>query len=141
MLRDENAVVRPYDSQRAFSSFNVCKNTIFGSALDETRKRNDQIDRQIVSNKTNLVVTWPTNVFSIEELNNANPEFVNITLRVRLKKAIDNGQVGEVGYLHNGKGRPRVVLACTPITDQHIIEAKNRGCNYQGWTKHQCNQD
>ena len=25
MLRDENAVVRPYDSQRAFSSFNVCK--------------------------------------------------------------------------------------------------------------------
>ena len=29
---------------------------------------------------------------------------------------------------HNGKGRPRVVLACTPINDQHIIEAKNRGC-------------
>jgi len=79
-------------------------------------------------NKTNLVVTWPTNLFSIEELNNANSDFVNITLRVRLKKAIDNGQVGEVGYLHNGKGRPRVVLACTPITEQHIIEAKNRGC-------------
>ena len=79
-------------------------------------------------NKTNLVVTWPTNVFTIEELNNANPDFVNITLRVRLKKAIDNGQVGEVGYLHNGKGRPRVVLACTPITQSHITEAKNRGC-------------
>lgn len=79
-------------------------------------------------NKTNLVVTWPTNVFTIEELNNANKDFVNITLRVRLKKAIDNGQVGEVGYLHNGKGRPRVVLACTPITNEHITEAKNRGC-------------
>jgi len=79
-------------------------------------------------NKTNLVVLWPTNIFTIEELNNANPDFVNITLRVRLKKAIDNGEVGEVGYLHNGKGRPRVVLACTPITQNHITEAKNRGC-------------
>ncbi len=79
-------------------------------------------------NKTNLVVTWPTNVFTIEELNNANPEFVNITLRVRLKNAIMDGKVTEVGYLHNGKGRPRVVLACTPINDQHILEAKNRGC-------------
>jgi len=79
-------------------------------------------------NKTNLVVTWPTNVFTIEELNNANPEFVNITLRVRLKNAIMDGKVAEVGYLHNGKGRPRVVLACTPINDQHILEAKNRGC-------------
>lgn len=79
-------------------------------------------------NKTNLVVTWPTNVFTIEELNNANPDFVNITLRVRLKNAIDDGLVGEVGYLHNGKGRPRIVLACTPITDKHILEAKNRGC-------------
>ena len=79
-------------------------------------------------NKTNLVVTWPTNVFSIEELNNANPEFVNITLRVRLNNAIEDGQVSVVGYLHNGKGRPRVVLACTPINDQHVLEAKNRGC-------------
>lgn len=79
-------------------------------------------------NKTNLVVTWPTNVFTIEELNNANPDFVNITLRVRLKNAIMDGKVTEVGYLHNGKGRPRVVLACTPINDQHILEAKNRGC-------------
>ena len=79
-------------------------------------------------NKTNLVVTWPTNLFTIEELNNANPEFVNITLRVRLKNAIMDGKVSEVGYLHNGKGRPRVVLACTPVTEQHVLEAKNRGC-------------
>ena len=33
-------------------------------------------------NKTNLTVNWPKNIFTIEELNQKNPEFVNITLRV-----------------------------------------------------------
>jgi len=78
-------------------------------------------------NKTNLVVNWPKNIFTIEELNQANPEFVNITLRVRLKKAIMDNMVSELGYLHNGKGRPRLVLACSPITQEHIAEAKSNG--------------
>ena len=78
-------------------------------------------------NKTNLTVTWPKNIFTIEELNQKNPEFVNITLRVRLKKSISDNMVSEVGYLHNGKGRPRLVLACSPITQEHIAEAKSKG--------------
>lgn len=78
-------------------------------------------------NKTNLTVNWPKNIFTIEELNQKNPEFVNITLRVRLKKAISDNAVSEVGYLHNGKGRPRLVLACGPITQEHIAEAKSKG--------------
>jgi len=78
-------------------------------------------------NKTNLVVNWPKNIFTIEELNEKNPDFVNITLRVRLKKAITDNAVSEVGYLHNGKGRPRLVLACAPITQEHIAEAKSKG--------------
>lgn len=78
-------------------------------------------------NKTNLTVNWPKNIFTIEELNQKNPDFVNITLRVRLKKAITDNAVSEVGYLHNGKGRPRLVLACAPITQEHIAEAKSKG--------------
>jgi hypothetical protein len=78
-------------------------------------------------NKTNLTVNWPKNIFTIEELNQTNPDFVNITLRVRLKKAIADNAVAEVGYLHNGKGRPRLVLACAPITQEHIAEAKSKG--------------
>lgn len=78
-------------------------------------------------NKTNLTVNWPKNIFTIEELNQKNPDFVNITLRVRLKKAITDNVVSEVGYLHNGKGRPRLVLACAPITQEHIAEAKSKG--------------
>jgi len=78
-------------------------------------------------NKTNLTVSWPTNIFTIEELNNHNPEFINITLRVRLKAAISNNEVLEVGYLHNGKGRPRLVLVHGNITQEHIAQAKDRG--------------
>lgn len=77
-------------------------------------------------NKTNLTVTWPTNVFTIKELNAANPEFVEITLRVRLKKAIESGEVNEMGVLHNGKGRPTIVFVHGTPTEAHIDEAKSR---------------
>jgi len=77
-------------------------------------------------NKMNLVVTWPSNTFTIEELNNLNPEFKNITLRVRLKKAVEDKQVQEVAYIHNGKGRPKILFACSPVTESHVFEARDR---------------
>lgn len=78
-------------------------------------------------NKTNQVINWPSNVFTITELNEKNDHFINITLRTRLKKEILDGNISEIGYLHNGKGRPRIVFACSPITQDHIAEAKSRG--------------
>jgi hypothetical protein len=77
-------------------------------------------------NKTNLTVTWPTDIFTIKELNAANPDFVEITLRVRLKKALESGEVNDVGVLHNGKGRPTSVFVHGTPTEAHIDEAKSR---------------
>ena len=77
-------------------------------------------------NKTNLTVTWPTNIFTIKELNEANNEFVEITLRVRLKKAVETGEVNEIGVLHNGKGRPTIVFVYGNPTAAHIEQAKSR---------------
>jgi hypothetical protein len=77
-------------------------------------------------NKTNLTVKWPKNIFTIKELNAANPEFVEITLRVRLKKAIESGEVNEMGVLHNGKGRPTIVFVHGNPSSNHIEEAKSR---------------
>lgn len=77
-------------------------------------------------NKTNLTVKWPKNIFTIKELNAENPEFVEITLRVRLKKAIESGEVSEMGVLHNGKGRPTIMFVCGNPTADHIEEAKSR---------------
>jgi hypothetical protein len=78
------------------------------------------------TNKMNLVVNWPKNTFTIEELHDQNSEFKNITLRVRLKNAIDENKVQEIAYIHNGKGRPRTLFACNPITEDHICEASDR---------------
>lgn len=77
-------------------------------------------------NKTNLTVTWPSNIFTIKELNAKNPDFVEITLRVRLKKALDSGEITDIGVLHNGKGRPTLVFVHGTPTKEHIEEAKSR---------------
>lgn len=78
-------------------------------------------------NKTGLVINWPTNVFTINELNALNSDFVTITLRVRLKNHIDNGEVNVLGTIPNGKGRPTNVYVHGVVTDDHVEEAKNRG--------------
>jgi hypothetical protein len=78
-------------------------------------------------NKTNQTVTWPTNIFTIKELNGVNPEFFEITLRTRLKKALESGKVKEMGVLHNGKGRPTIVFVYGVPTESHIDDAKTRG--------------
>ena len=77
-------------------------------------------------NKTNLTVTWPSNVFTIKELNANNPEFVEITLRVRMKKAMESGEITDIGVLHNGKGRPTLAFVYGTPTKEHIEEAKSR---------------
>ena len=77
-------------------------------------------------NKTNQTVTWPSNVFTIKELNAQNTDFVEITLRVRMKKAIDSGEITDIGVLHNGKGRPTLVFVYGTPTKEHIEEAKSR---------------
>lgn len=78
-------------------------------------------------NKTNLTVTWPTDsIFTINELHDSNKNFVLITLRVRLKKAIEVGEVTEIGVLHNGKGRPTNVFVYGKPTPSHIEQAKKK---------------
>ena len=84
---------------------------------------NKKTDRK---NRTNLVVKWPSNIFTIKELHSQNSNFIMITLRVRVKNAIMQGQVVEVGDLNDSKGRPKLMLAVAPLTEDHIEEAKSR---------------
>ena len=78
-------------------------------------------------NNTKQVVTYPSGLFTIEELNTINSHVRNITLRVRLKNQLKNGLANEVGYLHNNKGRPRSVYVYGPVTEAVITDAKERG--------------
>ncbi len=77
-------------------------------------------------NKTNLTVTWPSadKYFTIADLMETNNEFIPITLRVRLKNAIDDGTVSEIGTIHGGKGRPKLAFAMNPVTEDVLATAR-----------------
>jgi hypothetical protein len=77
-------------------------------------------------NKTNLTVTWPSadKYFTIADLLETNKEFIPITLRVRLKNAIDDGTVAEIGTIHGGKGRPKLAFAMNPVTEDVLATAR-----------------
>ena len=77
-------------------------------------------------NKTNLTVTWPSadKYFTIADLMETNKEFIPITLRVRLKNAIDDGTVVEIGTIHGGKGRPKLAFAMNPVTEDVLATAR-----------------
>lgn len=80
-------------------------------------------------NKTNLTVTWPSNdtYFGVSELTNINKDFIAITLRVRLKNALDEGVVTQIGTVHGGKGRPKLAFAMSPVTEAAIASARTAG--------------
>lgn len=80
-------------------------------------------------NKTNLTVTWPSNdtYFGVSELSNLNKDFIAITLRVRLKNALDEGIVTQIGTVHGGKGRPKLAFAMNPVTESAITTARAAG--------------
>ena len=80
-------------------------------------------------NKTNLTVTWPSNdtYFGVSELANLNSDFIAITLRVRLKNALDEGVVTQIGTVHGGKGRPKLAFAMIPVTETAVTAARAAG--------------
>lgn len=87
---------------------------------------NKKTDRK---NKTNLTVTWPSNdtYFGVSDLTSLNKDFIAITLRVRLKNALDEGVVTQIGTIHGGKGRPKLAFALSPVTEAAINSARTAG--------------
>lgn len=78
-------------------------------------------------NKTNLVVNWPTGWFTVDSLLSQNSEFEKITLRVRVKKALEDKNIGMIGTLKGAKGRPKLVFATLPVSQETLIDAKTAG--------------
>jgi len=56
-------------------------------------------------------VKWPTGEFTVRDLATLNPDFVELTLRVRLDREInETGTVEVVRMEEIRRGRPRVVF-------------------------------
>lgn len=86
-------------------------------------------------NKTKQVINWPTHdeYFTIKQLVAMNTHMLtssdsDITIRVRLKKAIDElNLVAEIGSKNCGKGRPEKAFAMKPVRQVALDKAKANG--------------
>ena len=78
-------------------------------------------------NKTNQMIKWPgvDSFFTVKTINADNSDMKEITLRVRLKNAIEEGLISEIGVIHGGKGRPTIAFAMNPVSSKAIDVAKN----------------
>jgi hypothetical protein len=88
-------------------------------------------------NKTGLSVNWPTGFYTMES-SESHPNIVNlwdqnrhfaalITLRVRLTNALEDNQVVKLGTIKGSKGRPKLVFANAPVSQETIDAARNAG--------------
>lgn len=86
-------------------------------------------------NNTRRVLEFPTTTyFTIQDVVQLNPQMLtasnsDITIRVRLSNAIEDGKVAEIGAVPGGKGRPQKVFAMTPVTQTTLNKAKQDGIN------------
>lgn len=71
-----------------------------------------KIETEVTNNtkKKKLVVNWPSGKFSISDLEKAHPHAVPITLRFRVKKALESGTIKSAGKIEGEIGRPTLLF-------------------------------
>ena len=81
------------------------------------------------------MLAFPTSTFfTIQDVVKLNPQMLtasqsDITIRVRLTNAIEDGKVAEIGSVPGGKGRPQKVFALTPVTQITLNKARQDHIN------------
>ena len=76
-------------------------------------KKEIRVETQVRPPKEKLVVNWPTGKFSIADLEKTHPTAVPITLRFRVKKALESGTSKSVGKIEGEIGRPTLLFETT----------------------------
>ena len=72
--------------------------------------------------RTTTTIEWPsTGHFTIDDLQQKYPSMVNITLRFRVKKALDLNEISAVGKIKPAIGRPRLVFVKGVATKEALV--------------------
>jgi len=80
------------------------------------------------TNKKNaLTIDWPTSHFTIDDVQGKYPDVVNITLRFRVKKAVESKEIVSIGKIKPAIGRPKLVFARANPSKELIEAAKSAG--------------
>jgi len=78
----------------------------------KNNKTNINVETEVspTTKKKKLVVNWPNGKFSISDLERAHPTAVPITLRFRVKKALESGSIIPAGKVEGEIGRPTLLF-------------------------------
>lgn len=78
--------------------------------------------------KNNAAIEWPSNThFTINDIFEKYPDFVEITVRFRVNRAIDNKEIVSIGKIKPAIGRPRLVFAVANPSAKLLEAAKAAG--------------
>ena len=77
--------------------------------------------------KSTVTIEWPTSHFTIEDVQTKYPDSVNITLRFRVNKALENKEIVLIGKIKPSIGLPKKVFAKANPTKELIEAAKAAG--------------
>jgi hypothetical protein len=77
--------------------------------------------------KVKAVIEWPESHFTIEDIQSKYPKVINITLRFRIKKAEDLGDIVLIGKIKPAIGRPRKVYAKANPSESLLKNAYSSG--------------
>lgn len=72
-------------------------------------------------------IEWPTGHFTIEDIQNKYPDVINITLRFKVKKAVESKEIVSIGKIKPAIGRPKIVFARSNPTQELMDAAKAAG--------------
>ena len=73
-------------------------------------KNDIKVETKLSTKKKKLVVNWPDGKFSISDLEKNHPSAVPITLRFRVKKALESGLIKQSGKIEGEIGRPTLLF-------------------------------
>lgn len=81
------------------------------------------------TNKKNATnIAWPTDShFTIDDVQNKYPDIVNITLRFKVKKAVESKEIVTIGKIKPAIGRPKIVFAVANPSKELLESAKAAG--------------
>lgn len=74
-----------------------------------------------------VVIAWPENHFTINDVQKTVPNMINITLRFRIKRAVETKVIKAIGKIKPAIGRPMLVFAKCPVDESVIAKAREAG--------------
>tara|TARA_B100002019_G_scaffold167189_1_gene144556 strand:+ start:1601 stop:1849 length:249 start_codon:yes stop_codon:yes gene_type:complete len=81
--------------------------------MTDNKNTDITVETTVTKTRKKLIVNWPAGKFTISDLEKNHPSAVPITLRFRVKKALESGIIKQAGKIEGELGRPAMLFETT----------------------------